>query len=259
MISDFFSTVLYEPLYNGLVFLITVIPGGDVGLAIISLTIAVKFALLPLTHKSTKSQAKLKTLEPEAQEIREKHKKDKQEQARKIMELYQKHGVNPFSGCFLLLIQLPIILALYFVFFKGLADGINTELLYAFVPYTTDTLVNMNFLGTFEMLGKSLILAALAGLTQHFQIRLSFPEQPKNGKEEKPKKDGEIDMREEFAKNMKTQMKYVLPGIIFIVAYQISAAVALYWTTSNIFSIIHELIVRREARQITEGENKTDA
>lgn len=255
MILDFFNTILFEPLYNGLVFLITVVPGGDVGLAIIILTVAVKAALLPLTHKSTKSQAKIKTLEPEAKAIREKHKKDKQEQARKIMELYKTHGVNPFSGCFLLLVQLPIILALYFVFFKGLGDGIKTEMLYAFIPYTVDTVINMHFLGLVDMLGKSLPLAALAGITQHFQIKLSFP---KGSEDDVPKKEGEtLDMKEEFAKNMRMQMKYVLPGIIFIVAYQISAAVALYWTTSNIFSIIHELIVKREVEQIVEDDTKS--
>lgn len=252
---DFFNTILYQPLYNGLVFFIDIVPGGDVGVAIILLTIAVKLGLLPLTHKSTKSQAKMKSLEPEAQEIREKHKEDKQEQAKQIMDLYQRHGVNPFSGCFLLLIQLPIILALYYVFFKGLADGINTEILYSFMPFSGDHM-NMDFLGSINMLEKSLFLAFLAGLTQYFQINLSFPNTPKT---EKKKEGGELDFRQEFTKNMRTQMKYVLPGVIFIVAYQISAAVALYWTTSNLFSIMHELIVRREAKHIVEEseEEKT--
>ena len=67
MMIDIFNTILFNPLYNGLVFLISVVPGGDLGIAIILLTIAVKGGLLPLTHKSTKYKAKIKSLEPKAQ------------------------------------------------------------------------------------------------------------------------------------------------------------------------------------------------
>src|SRR3990172_11473486 len=128
----FFNTFFYEPLYNGLVFLISVMPGTDVGLAVIVLTLLVKIIILPLSHKSVASQAKMRSIEPEMKRVKERH-KDKQEQARQVMDLYKKHGVNPFSGCFLMLVQLPIIFALYWVFFKGLANNIDQTILYSFV------------------------------------------------------------------------------------------------------------------------------
>ena len=64
----------------------------------------------------------MRAIAPHVEKLKEKHKDNKQEQARKTMELYKEHGINPFSGCLLVLIQLPIIFALYFVFFKGLPN-----------------------------------------------------------------------------------------------------------------------------------------
>ncbi|HED05746.1 MAG TPA: YidC/Oxa1 family membrane protein insertase [Ignavibacteria bacterium] len=245
MIANLFNEMFYQPIYNGLVFLIDVIPGADVGIAIIILTITVKFIILPFSHKSVKSQAKMRAIEPEIKEIKEKHSKDKQEQSRKVMELYKKHGVNPFTGCVLVLVQLPIMLALYWVFFKGLGD-INTDIIYSFVSIPEH--VNMEFLGLINMLGKSLVLAVLAGITQYYQMRLSMP--PIQAQKNDLNKKKDISFKDEFVKNMNTQMRYVLPVFIFFIAYTISSAVALYWVVNNLFSIIHELIVRRKAKEI---------
>ena len=242
----FFNTFFYEPLYNGLVFLISIMPGADVGLAVIVLTLLVKIIILPLSHKSVASQAKMRSIEPEIKKTKEQH-KDKQEQARQVMDLYKKHGVNPFSGCFLMLVQLPIIFALYWVFFKGLANNIDQTILYSFV--TAPEQINMRFLGFVDMSQKNIILAALAGISQYFQMKLSMPPIPKDDGE---KKKGDMSFKEEFAKNMNLQMRYMLPGIVFFVAYSISSAVALYWLVSNLFSIGHELVVKRKALRLAQ-------
>ena len=178
----FFNTFFYEPLYNGLVFLISIMPGADVGLAVIVLTLLVKIIILPLSHKSVASQAKMRSIEPEMKRVKERH-KDKQEQARQVMDLYKKHGVNPFSGCFLMLVQLPIIFALYWVFFKGLANNIDQTILYSFVVAPEQ--INVHFLGFIDMSQKNIILAALAGISQYFQMKLSMPPIPKDDGEKK--------------------------------------------------------------------------
>ena len=242
----FFNTFFYEPLYNGLVFLISIMPGADVGLAVIVLTLLVKIIILPLSHKSVASQAKMRSIEPEMKRVKERH-KDKQEQARQVMDLYKKHGVNPFSGCFLMLVQLPIIFALYWVFFKGLANNIDQTILYSFVVAPEQ--INVHFLGFIDMSQKNIILAALAGISQYFQMKLSMPPIPKDDGE---KKKGDMSFKEEFAKNMNLQMRYMLPGIVFFVAYSISSAVALYWLVSNLFSIGHELVVKRKALRLAQ-------
>ncbi len=237
-----FDTFFYEPIYNTLVFLIDIIPGGNVGVAIILLTIGVRTVLLPLSHKSVVSQAKMRAIAPHVEKIKEKHKDDKQEQARKTMELYKEHGVNPFSGCLLVLVQLPVIFALYFVFFKGLPT-LNTEILYSFI--NVPTTMSMVFLGIL-LSGKSIILALLAGITQYYQIKLSIPPMAPAEKDAKPS------FKNDFARSFNLQIRYILPFVVFGISYTISAAVALYWATSNLFSVGHELYVKRKAGAIAQ-------
>ena len=240
MVADAFNLFLYQPLYNGLVFFISVVPWGDIGIAVIVLTLLVRAVLFPLSHKSTKSQIKMKEIEPEIKEIKEKH-KDKQEQAKKVMELYQKHGLNPFSGCLFILIQMPVIIALYWVFFRGLAAGFDESALYSFI--TIPESYNFYFLGFIDMLGKSFLLAIAAGISQYFQMSLSVPKL-----EQDVSRIGKSSLQNDLMKSLNMQMRYGLPVFVFIISYTISAAVALYWLTSNLFSIAHELYVRKKAK-----------
>ena len=240
MQSGFFSTVFYQPLYNTLVLILSAVPGANVGVAIILLTVIVRGVLLPLSHKSVVSQAKMRSLAPHLEKIKEKHKDDKQEQARKTMALYKEHGINPFSGCLLVLVQLPIIFALYFVFFKGLPN-LNAEHLYSFVSLPET--VSMMFLGVM-LSKKSIIFALFAAVTQYYQIKLSIPAMAPAEKDAKPS------FKADFARSFNVQMRYMLPVIVFGISYSISAAVALYWTTSNLFSVAHELYVKRKAEKI---------
>lgn len=247
MQSGLFFTIFYQPLFNAFIFIINVIPGGSVGAAIILLTLLVRSALLPLSHKSIVSQSKIRSVAPHIEKLKEEHKDNKQEQARKIMELYRTHGINPFSGLVLVLIQLPIIFALYFVFIKGLPN-LRIESLYSFIHAPGEAL-NMMFFGFSLAAKKNILFALIASATQFFQIKLSLPPTIKNNSDAKPS------FKDEFTKSLNTQMRFVLPVIVFGVSYSLSAAVALYWATSNLFSIVHELYVKRKAIRITEVSN----
>ena len=241
------NEVIYQPLYNILVLLIAVLPGHSVGGAIIVLTIIVRLVLYPLPGKSIQAQHAMKALEPELKRIREAHKDDRQKQSLKTMELYKERGVSPFSGCLPILIQMPIIIGLYWVFFKGI-QIIDVTLLYGFVP--APGTLDMHFL-FFDLAAKSVVLALLAGLSQYIQTDLSLgkkmsPAPAHSG--EKPT------FQEDFAKSMQVQMRYILPAMIGFIAYTTSGAVALYWTTSNILSIGQELLMRRARKEI--GDKK---
>lgn len=238
MLSTLFHTLLYNPLYNALVFLVSVVPFGDVALAVIVLTLVVKLVLFPLSIKAVKTQMLTKLIEPEVAALKEKYKNDKQEQAKKIMALYKERGVNPFSSIFLLLIQLPIIFALYFVFLRGGLPLVDTSVLYSFVP--VPDVVNMSFLGFGDVSERSIILALLAGLTQFFQAKLALPPLKERGEKDS--------FKEDLARSMHLQMRYVLPVIVAVIAFTISAAIALYWTTSNLFAIGQELYMRKKIR-----------
>jgi YidC/Oxa1 family membrane protein insertase len=238
-----FNKVIFDPLYNGLVFLIDTVPGGDVGFAVIFLTLLVKFILFPLSKKAIKTQIAMRAVEPELKKIKELV-KDKQEQARQMMALYKERGMNPLSSIMLILVQLPIIIGLYWVFYKGGLPEINVDILYAFVPEPNT--VNMKFLGFIDMAGRSALLAFIAGVAQFIQARLSLPPPAP-----RQSSDG---FKEDLARSFNVQMRYVLPVVIAVVAYMISAAVALYWAVSNIFTIGQELLVRRKYEQLAREE-----
>lgn len=239
MFSYVWHTFFFDPIYNGLVFFIDVIPGGDVGLSIIAITILVKFLLLPLSIKAAKMQKVVRELEPKMAEIKEKYKNNREDLARATMAAYKDAGINPFSGIFLMLLQIPIVIALYFSVYSGggvALPGINTELLYSFIP--SPQTVDMIFLGFVDIAQKSLPLALLAGITQFIHAHLSIPKS-------EPRKEGVTDMKADFARSMNMNMRYVLPVIIGVVAYTLSASIALYFTVSNLFAIGQEFLLRR--------------
>ena len=242
--QSLWTTIFYQPIYNALIFTINTVTFGDVGFAIIIITVLVKLVLSPLTKKSIKSQILMKRMEPELKKIK-KDFPNKEEQAKKTFELYKKYGTNPFSGCLVILLQLPVILALYRVFINGLV--VNTSILYLFV--SVPSVLYTNFLGLIEMGSHSLVLGLLAGLTQFIQGYLSSPAPLKN-KKLTVVKESDIDsepksFQEEFSSSMQMNLKYFLPFIITFIAWKISAAVALYWITSNIFTIVQEWYIRR--------------
>jgi len=241
--SALWNTIFYQPIYNALIFIINNITFGDVGFAIILVTIIVKLALSPLTKKSIKSQILMKRMEPELKQIK-KDFPNKEEQAKKTFELYKKYGTNPFSGCLVVILQLPVIFALYYVFYKGLS--VDGSLIYSFIQ--TPVSLHTNFLGLIEMSSKSIFLGIFAGVTQFIQGYLSTPVKLKKVEivKEKESSDMPKTFQEQLSDSMQMNVRYVLPVFIAFIAWKISAAVALYWIVSNIFTIVQEWYIRRQ-------------
>lgn len=236
MLSAFFTTFIYNPIYNALALLVGFVPGGDVGVAIILLTLLIKFALFPLSLKALETQAMMRDIDPELKALRTKYDTNREELARKTMALLKERKVNPFASIFLILIQLPIIFGLYFVFLsEGTTAGFDPSLLYAFVPNPESA--SFLFLGAVSLTGKSVILALLVGITQFINARLM----------QFPAPNGEAgSFSHDMAKSMQLQMKYVFPVVMAFVAYVISAAIALYFLVSNLFQLFQELYLRRK-------------
>ncbi|PIR44617.1 MAG: hypothetical protein COV10_03895 [Candidatus Vogelbacteria bacterium CG10_big_fil_rev_8_21_14_0_10_51_16] len=241
MFSFLYHTIFLEPVYNLLVFFASILPTHDVGLSIIIVTVAIRLITLPLQHRSVVVQRKLKTLEPHVQKIRDTHKDNPQEQGMKIMALYREHGVNPFSGFLTLLIQIPIIIALYHV----VSDiRIIPELLYSFTP--TPDVLNTTLLGLIDVSERSIALAIMAGLFQFLQTKYAFPDLPKDDKEVEPS------FQRDFAKSMQVQMKYFLPLFIVVFGATLPAAVSIYWAVNSGLALVHELYVKKNAEEIGE-------
>lgn len=240
MFSFLWHTFFFDPIYNTLVFFIDLLPRGDVGLAIIGTIIVVKLVLLPLSIRAAKTQKVMKEIEPKLKEIKETHKDDREAQARAMMDVYKDASLNPFASIALIFIQIPIIIALYFAVYRGGGiplPEINTAVLYSFVaePVT----ITMNFLNLIDISGRSLILAVLAGVSQFIQINMTLPKLPPRSETDQP------NLKDEFVRNMQTQMKYVMPVIIGVFSYTISAAIALYFFVSNVVGILLEFYIRK--------------
>jgi len=231
--STIFHLFFYDPLYNALIFILSVLPHANVGIAVIILTVVVRLVLFPLSKGAVQTQMKLKEVEPQVKALREKHKDNKEKQAQELISLYKANKINPFMSFLFLLVQLPIIFALYFIFFKGGLPSVDMSLLYSFV--TAPQSVDMH-LFWFDISKPQFIFGILAAGTQFLQAQLSIP--PHVPAEKKS-------FQDDLARSMNIQIRYILPAFVLIFSLTISGAVTLYWITGNIFTIFQELYLRR--------------
>jgi YidC/Oxa1 family membrane protein insertase len=241
-----YNTLIYQPLYNGLIFLMTALPWADAGVIVILSTIILRLILYPLAKSSVSTQIKMKKYEPELNAIREKYNNDKQEQARQTMQFYKDKDLHPFSSFFFILIQLPIIIAFYRIFLTAGLPSINKDLLYSFVSVPSH--VNMTFLGIFNISHKSALLAIIVGISTYLQIKLSMP-----ATKARSEKDT---FKDDFARSMSMQMTYVFPIVSALISYSLSGTIALYWLTSNVFTIAQEIFLRKKLAYSNNGEKK---
>ncbi len=234
--SYLYSHFIFNPLYNGLIYLLDLFPWMDAGIAVVVFTIIIRLILFPLSKKAIVTQVRMKEIEPDLNRIK-KTVTDKQEQALKVMALYKEKGVNPFSSILVLIIQLPIIFALYSIFVSSGLPEIKTDILYSFV---TSPIVDMHFLGFIDVSVRSIALSLIASIAQYVQLHYSVS----STSSQKPSGDPQLDM----AQNMTKTMKYIFPVMVFFISYKVSAVVAIYWTISSLFTLGQELVVRRHLR-----------
>lgn len=231
LIVTIFNESFSRPLFNFLVWAYNVVPGHDLGVAIILVTVFLRVLLYPLSHKALKSQKMLQEFQPKLKEIQKKH-KDKQEQARATMEFYKQHKVNPFSGCMPMLIQLPILIALYRVFLTGLEpESLNT--LYSFIH--NPGILNPVFAGIVNLAEPNHALAILAGLSQFLQSKVTF-------------QGNAIPSGSDFSNIMSKQMTYMMPLFMVFIAWGLPAGLALYWVVTTLFSLGQQLVVNKSFR-----------
>ncbi len=240
--SYLYTEILWRPLFNGLIFFYNVLPGHDLGVAIIALTVVIRLILAPLLWKAQAAQRKMALIQPELKRIQDKHKGNKEQQSKALMELYATHGVNPFSGCLVLLIQLPMLIALFQVFRRGL-DAASLTYVYGFL--VRPALLHPIAFGFLNLTHGALWLGVIAAGTQFFQTKLSAPP---------PTPDGGTGG--DFAKALQWQTTYFFPLLILLWSYSLPAALTLYWTVMNLFGIVEQIILKRRAHSQRPTEQK---
>jgi YidC/Oxa1 family membrane protein insertase len=225
-----FHIVLYQPLFNALVFLYQSVAFHDLGIAIILLTVIIRAILYPLFYKSLKHQTALQRIQPAIKQIQESHKDNRERQAQALLALYREHKINPFSGFLLILVQLPILWALYRVFLDGFSPESFVDL-YSFI--SVPEAANNLFLGLINIGTPNIIIVVLAALAQYFQGKL--------GLARVKKAEGEPTA----AERMGRQMVFIAPVITIIILFSLPAAIGIYWLTTSVFSIFQQIVVNK--------------
>ncbi|MDD5750093.1 MAG: YidC/Oxa1 family membrane protein insertase [Candidatus Pacebacteria bacterium] len=228
-----YQTVLFQPLLNGLVLLYVFLPGHDLGVAVVVLTLLIRLILHPVSVKGLKSQKALAYLQPKIKEIQEKFKNDRARQSSAMMELYRKEKISPASGCLPLLLQLPVIIALYQVFLKGMDSRFLADNLYGFV--SNPGVISSTFLGVFDLQNKIfvLVVAVLAGLAQFWQAKVSgspAAARPAAG---------------DIASMLQKQMLYIFPVLTVFIIYKVGGLIGVYWLSSTLISVGEQYLANR--------------
>jgi YidC/Oxa1 family membrane protein insertase len=202
------------------------------GVSILLLTFLVKLVLFPLTRKSQMSMFRMQQLQPLIAKLKEKHKGDKQKVGQEQMKLFKQHGVNPMSGCFPILLQLPV----FFALFRTLQNSFEMRQA-PFVSWITDLsepdkLLHLPF--TIPFLGEWFnILPLIMGAASFVQMKLT------------PKTTGD----DPSAKMQQTMMK-MMPLIFPVILYNFPSGLTLYWTTSTMISIGEQILIRRSVKKL---------
>lgn len=238
--GQIWNGLFYKPIYNVLIFFASVLPSHNLGWAIVLLTIVIKILLLGPNHKALKAQKALQKIQPELDKIKEKHKGNQQKIAQETMAVWKKHKVNPMGSCLPMLIQFPIMIALFYVVKVGLAPS-NVYLLYAPLQGFDIASIEPIFLGILDLTKtNTFVLPLIVGGLQFFQMKLSFS--LKKNKNEKKTKNTQMNQMQ----TMNKMMTYTLPVMIAFFTATMPAAVGIYWGVSTLFGITQQFYINRK-------------
>jgi YidC/Oxa1 family membrane protein insertase len=254
-----FETLVVKPIFNALMFLYSLIPGGDFGIAIIIFTILIRFLLYPLVKSQLHQTKMMRKMQPELKKIKAAANGNKQVEAAQQMELYKRYGISPFRSILVLIIQLPIFIGLYQVIqivtlhrdqlgrhmYDATAhlepvkkiidnpDSFNHTML-GFIDLTKTTFGNHGVDITL------LVLAVISAATQYIMTKQTMPTNKSNkrfrdimaetasGKQSDPG---------EMSAAMMGNMMKIMPVFMFFIMVSLPGALALYYTVSNLVAV----------------------
>src|SRR3989338_2548573 len=264
---NFFNQALIWPILNILVALyklfITLHLPGAFGLAVIAITSLIRLILHPLTLSQLKSAHKMSKLKPQIDSLGKKHKDDKVKLQQAQMQLYKEAGINPVAGCLPLLLQMPILIALYNVFFQVLSNNNIPTLIsdinkIVYFPYLKIETLDLSFFGLnlaskpSEWQTAGVILLAvpvITGVLQYIQTKMMIPQtQTTNNKQQITTKDKD-NKTEDMGMMMQKQMSIMMPLMIGFFAYSFPLGLSLYWNTFTVFGIIEQKNLQKHLKK----------
>lgn len=237
MITQLYQTILYQPLFNLLIFFYNLIPWHDLGIAIVLLTVLLKLILYPLSQQTIRAQKQMQAIQPAMDELRRKYKDQKEKLGQEMIKLYKESKVNPFSSCLPILIQLPIFIAVYQVFRSGL-NSESLNLLYSFIP-NPGSLQSFAF-GFLDLAKPNIGLAILAGLAQYWQTKMLMAKKPPAGA-------GAAGKDESMTAIMNKQMTYMMPLMTVVIGVTLPAGLTLYWFVFTLLTVLQQIYFFKKA------------
>jgi YidC/Oxa1 family membrane protein insertase len=251
-----FNEFVYRPIFNLLIFVYNILPWADFGVAIILVTLLIKFLLIPLSRKQIESQKKMQELQPQLKEIQQKYKNDKERQTKETLEFYKKNKANPFSGCLPMILQIIFLIAILRILMAISSSGLNIANdtnLYPFIKNPGQ--INQFFLG-FMDLSKAvdfkalnaggvahLILVLLSAGVQYFQSKMMMPKAVSKSQ----------NATEDFSQIMSKQMLYLGPVMTLFIGIKFPAGVVLYWFVSTVFSVVQQYYLTERKAELSKG------
>jgi len=242
-----FNTILFEPILNFLMATYHYLPPHDLGTSIIVVTIILKLLLFIPSWSSIKSQQAMQEIQPKLDALKKKYENNKEELSRQLLTFYKENKINPLSSCLPVLIQFPILIALYQVFIAvarthtdtGLLAADQLEHLYSGLRrFFTDVPINTVFIGLLDLKAKNYVMAGIAAVLQFWQTRMLM----KNSKTTAGTKN--------LAQSMSRQMAYTMPIITFIFGASVPSGLALYWAVSTLFQVGQQYMFLRRRKQL---------
>lgn len=274
---NIFDVLILQPIFNLLLVIYSIVPGGDFGVAIIVFTILIRLALWPLVKKQLHQVKAMRKLQPELVKIKKESKGNRQLESIRMMELYKKHDVSPFRSIGILLIQLPIFIALYnviqvFTLHREKIEGLTYGFLKNLTPIKSiidnPDIFNQKLLGILDLTKHAintnpfnvdillLLLAIASVVIQYIMTKQTSP----NVKDSKTFKqimaeanEGKQASQEEMNAIVMNNMTKILPIMMFFVMISLPGALALYYTVSNLVAVIQQQsILKQDAEEMIE-------
>ncbi|MFZ2125774.1 MAG: YidC/Oxa1 family membrane protein insertase [Candidatus Saccharimonadales bacterium] len=276
-----FNTFIVQPIFNLLLVIYSLIPGGDFGVALIIFTVLVRLLMWPLVKKQLHQVKAMRKLQPELVRIKKETKGDKRLESMRMMELYKKHDVSPFRSIGVLLIQLPIFIALFEVikiftsqrdqvaaftyeFLKGIGpiaelianpDNFNQKM-FGFLDLAKQAVASNPFSIDIFVL----IIAVAAAATQYIMSKQTTPQQASNKKLRdimSEAADGKQADQSEMNAIMMNKMMKFLPIMMFFIMINLPGALVLYYTVSNIVAVFQQkTVLEDDAKEMIQIADK---
>lgn len=270
-----FDTLVVKPIFNALMVIYSLVPGGDFGVAIIIFTILIRLAMYPLVRAQLHQTKVMRKIQPELKKIKELAGGNKQLEATQQMELYKRYGINPFRSILILLVQVPIFIGLYHVIqivtmkrsevgkylyeptkqLDAVKEIINNpehfnHMMLGFVDLTKSAI------GSHGIDIVLLLLAIISAVTQYIITKQTMPTDKSTKKFREVMADaakGKQADPSDISGAMMNNMAKFMPIMMFFIMISLPGALALYYTSSNLVAVLQQhYLLKKDSEEMEE-------